>query len=90
MDFCYKERGWDSIPEAYERLILDVLVGDSTLFTRWDEVQASWRIIDMLLNAWRANPNVPLVNYIAGSEGPQESFALLEGSGRSWKGLSEA
>ncbi len=90
MDFCYRERGWESIPEAYERLVLDVLMGDSTLFTRWDEVQASWQVIDMFLDAWESHPDSKVVLYPAGGEGPKEAFDLIASSGRLWKGLAEA
>lgn len=89
MDFCYHDRGWSSIPEAYERLILDVLVGDSTLFTRWDEVQASWRIVDTFLSAWKSNPDAPLHTYKPGTEGPQEACALLQKYSLAWKSLYE-
>ncbi len=89
MDFCYRERGWDAIPEAYERLLLDVLVGDSTLFTRWDEVQATWRIVDSMHSTWSNNPTASLVQYEKGSEGPPESHSLLHETGRKWKQLGE-
>jgi glucose-6-phosphate 1-dehydrogenase len=89
MDFCYSEGDWGSIPEAYERLLLDVLIGDSTLFTRWDEVQASWRIVDSIQQAWQKNPNTILHPYTKGSEGPLAATALLTKNGHAWKPLHD-
>jgi glucose-6-phosphate 1-dehydrogenase len=87
MDFCYSEGNWGSIPEAYERLLLDVLVGDSTLFTRWDEVQASWRIVDTILQAWQKDPNATLHPYAQKSDGPAAAQTLVSKNGHSWKPL---
>jgi glucose-6-phosphate 1-dehydrogenase len=72
-------------PEAYERLILDAMRGDATLFTRNDEVDAQWSIIDPILEAWRGG-HEPMATYDAGSQGPAESEELL-GEGRSWRRL---
>ena len=74
-------------PEAYERLILDAMRGDATLFTRNDEVDAQWAIIDPILKALaRARRRRPLPTYEAGSAGPAEADALL-GAGREWRKL---
>ncbi|NDL67605.1 glucose-6-phosphate dehydrogenase [Anaerotalea alkaliphila] len=83
MDFCQNcEIGYSS-PEAYERLLFDVMKGDSTLFTRWDEVEYSWRYVDRITQAWAKNkPAFP--NYQAGSEGPREAMDLLARDGRKW------
>jgi glucose-6-phosphate 1-dehydrogenase len=71
-------------PEAYERLILDAMRGEATLFTRNDEVDAQWSIIDPILQAWREG-EPPLATYPAGSTGPPEGDALL--APRNWRGL---
>jgi glucose-6-phosphate 1-dehydrogenase len=71
MQFLYGAAFLSESPEAYERLILDVMRGDATLFTRDDEVEAQWRICDPILEAWRATPG-PLPRYPAGSQGPQD------------------
>jgi glucose-6-phosphate 1-dehydrogenase len=82
MDFLYGEAFTESSPEAYERLILDVLLGDSTLFPRNAEVEASWRVIDPLEDFWAGQPPA---KYRAGEWGPKESDEMLAGDGRSWR-----
>jgi glucose-6-phosphate 1-dehydrogenase len=72
-------------PEAYERLILDAMRGDATLFTRNDEVDAQWSIIDPILKAWHEG-SPPMATYEAGSAGPPEADELI-GDGRHWRGL---
>jgi glucose-6-phosphate 1-dehydrogenase len=81
MEFLYGTAFLSQSPEAYERLILDAMRGDATLFTRNDEVEAQWRICDPLLAAWRASDDPP-AHYEAGSNGPQEADALIDGSWR--------
>jgi glucose-6-phosphate 1-dehydrogenase len=85
MEFHYGTSFLSESPEAYERLILDVMRGDATLFTRNDEVEALWRIIDPILAAWSQETELPIPQYPAGSAGPAEANALLEG--RSWRRL---
>ena len=85
MEFRYGTTFLSQSPEAYERLILDAMRGDATLFTRADEVDAQWSIIDPVLQAFRED-RVPLASYAAGSAGPVEAEALL-GGGRQWRGL---
>ena len=85
MEFHYGTAFVSESPEAYERLILDVMRGDATLFTRDDEVVALWRIIDPILAAWAADTTTPIPQYPAGSAGPVEAEALLDG--RSWRRL---
>jgi glucose-6-phosphate 1-dehydrogenase len=82
MDFLYGEAFTESSPEAYERLILDVLVGDATLFPRSEEVEASWRVIDPLEQFWAGT--VPCL-YRAGEWGPKEADDVLALDGRSWR-----
>ena len=72
MEFLYGTSFMSQSPEAYERLILDAMRGDATLFTRDDEVEAQWRIIDPILEAW-ADDQPPLPQYPAGSHGPEEA-----------------
>ncbi|MGD9695841.1 MAG: glucose-6-phosphate dehydrogenase [Thermoleophilia bacterium] len=86
MDFAYGSSFAKSSPEAYERLLLDALLGDSTLFARWDEVERAWEILDPLISAWEAEPG-PYPNYEAGSWGPQEAEVLMARDGRTWRRL---
>jgi glucose-6-phosphate 1-dehydrogenase len=83
MDFRYGAAFGSSSPEAYERLILDAMRGDATLFTRADEVEAQWGFIDPIMRGWR-NQRAPLAPYEAGSWGPREADALME-SGDVWR-----
>ncbi|MFQ3547857.1 MAG: glucose-6-phosphate dehydrogenase, partial [Termitinemataceae bacterium] len=71
-------------PEAYERLLLDALIGDSTLYTRRDEVEASWAFIDPIRAAWDRN-RIPLSTYEAGSSGPVAALGLAERIGSHWR-----
>ncbi|MFT3769877.1 MAG: glucose-6-phosphate dehydrogenase [Minicystis sp.] len=83
MDFRYGTEFGSSTPEAYERLILDAMRGEATLFTRADEVEAQWGFIDPILAGWREQ-NAPLAFYDAGSWGPREADALLA-TGDTWR-----
>jgi glucose-6-phosphate 1-dehydrogenase len=85
MEFLYGTSFMSQSPEAYERLILDTMRGDATLFARNDEVEAAWAICDPILKAWSQTPG-PLPQYAAGSAGPEEANALLEG-GDEWRQL---
>jgi len=85
MDFFYNASFGTTPPEAYERLLLDCMLGDSTLFTRNDEVEASWAIINTILDGWRAPNAPPLWTYEAGTWGPEAADALIEQDGRSWR-----
>jgi glucose-6-phosphate 1-dehydrogenase len=84
MDFLYGASFGESGPDAYERLLLDAMLGDPTLFTRRDEVEAAWSIVQPILDAW-ADPNVPVRPYEAGAWGPAKADALIERDGRSWR-----
>jgi glucose-6-phosphate 1-dehydrogenase len=86
MDFAYGSSFIRRVPDAYERLLLDCLLGDSTLFTRWDEVERAWEILDPLLSTWEARPG-PYPNYAAGTWGPLASDELLARDGREWRRL---
>jgi glucose-6-phosphate 1-dehydrogenase len=84
MDFLYGGAFRTGLPEAYERLILDCLLGDATLFTRNDEVEEQWLLVDAIVAAWqRDKPQFP--NYPAGSWGPPAADDLLHRDGRSWR-----
>ncbi len=85
MDFSYGSAFGESPPEAYERLILDALVGDSTLYTRRDEIEASWTFITRILKGWEEDPS-PIPQYVPGGSGPEEAKSLLEPNTR-WRKL---
>jgi len=90
MDFHYATSFGKSSPEAYERLLLDGMAGDATLFARRDEVEEAWRFIDNIENAWHQSPKEstpPMTEYTAGSWGPKEADNLLKNEGRSWRRL---
>jgi glucose-6-phosphate 1-dehydrogenase len=84
MDFAYGSSFLKASPEAYERLLLDALLGDSTLFARWDEVERAWEILDGLIEVWRDRPG-PFPNYEAGSWGPRAADELIAADGRRWR-----
>src|SRR5207249_2264314 len=84
MEFLYGTAFGLEPPEAYERLLLDCLLGDPTLFTRRDEVEAAWSIVTPLEEGWRPAPPAAFPNYEAGSWGPAEADELLSRDGRSW------
>ncbi|MBA2358458.1 MAG: glucose-6-phosphate dehydrogenase [Actinobacteria bacterium] len=84
MDFLYGGAFRTGLPEAYERLILDTLLGDATLFTRADEVDEQWALVDAIVAAWqRDRPGFP--NYDAGTWGPPSAEELLARAGRAWR-----
>ena len=86
MDFLYGSAFLKQSPDAYERLLLDCMLGDPTLFAREDEVEEAWRICTAILDGWRAHPPDPasLPNYDAGTWGPAEADAFMARGGRSW------
>ncbi len=84
MDFLYGGAFRTELPEAYERLILDCLLGDATLFTRADEVDEQWAIVDAMVASWkRDRPAFP--DYAAGTWGPAAADELLDRDGREWR-----
>jgi glucose-6-phosphate 1-dehydrogenase len=87
MDFLYGTSFLTQSPEAYERLLLDCMLGDATLFAREDEVEEAWRVCSAILDGWRAHPPGvdELPNYEAGTWGPQAAHDLLARDGRSWR-----
>ncbi|MFO0919371.1 MAG: glucose-6-phosphate dehydrogenase [Planctomycetaceae bacterium] len=84
MDFDYEEAFKRVMPEAYERLLLDVLRGDSTLFLRTDELEAAWQFVTPVLENWEANAVAPDL-YPAGAWGPRSADSLLWNDGRQWR-----
>src|SRR5690606_14422973 len=84
MDFGYGHAFTEASPEAYERLILDVLLGDAPLFPRQAEVELSWKILDPIEEFWAALPEPP-EQYEPGSWGPGSADELLARDGRSWR-----
>jgi glucose-6-phosphate 1-dehydrogenase len=86
MDFHYGEMFGASSPEAYERLLLDVLAGDPTLFMRRDAVETAWRWVMPVLERW-AGQAAALPAYAAGSWGPPDADRLIESTGRKWRPL---
>jgi glucose-6-phosphate 1-dehydrogenase len=83
LDMSFAETFKGRAPEAYERLVMDVIRGNQSLFMRRDEVEAAWRWIDPILEAWRHSGEAPRP-YIAGTWGPTASIALVERDGRTW------
>lgn len=84
MDFAYESTFQKELPEAYERLLLDVVRGDSTLFTRSDELEAAWEFVTPVLEAWDGSTEQPHP-YGAGTWGPQSAEDLLAGLGHHWR-----
>jgi glucose-6-phosphate 1-dehydrogenase len=85
MEFLYGTSFLSQSPEAYERLIMDAMRGDATLFTRNDEVEAQWRICDPIVQIWESTPG-PLPQYEAGSQGPADAHQLLI-NGNEWRAI---
>lgn len=86
MEFHYRDSFNDrSLPEAYERLLLEALKGDASLFTRSDGIESSWQVIDPVLRGWEAQNIPPLVTYPRGAWGPKEADELLARDGHQWR-----
>jgi glucose-6-phosphate 1-dehydrogenase len=85
MDFHYEEDfGAEALPEAYERLLLDAIQGDASLFARADEIELAWGIIDRIHERWQAPDAPPMAAYEPGSWGPTKADELLVGRGWTW------
>jgi len=84
LSFRFDEAFSNSLPDAYERLLLDVLAGDQSLFARSDEVELSWGIIDPIHQAWQATGLPELATYERGSWGPKEAGKWIWQDGRDW------
>jgi glucose-6-phosphate 1-dehydrogenase len=85
MDFHYADLADGQIPEAYQRLLLDCMQGDATLFTRGDAIEQAWRIVDPILTAWEGNPDFPMHGYPCGTWGPQQADSLIEDPTMTWR-----
>lgn len=87
MDFFYGRAFGVQPPEAYERLLLDCMHGDSTLFTRRDETELAWTLVDTIAHHWSIQPASSIPEYEPGTAGPREADALIERDGRTWRRL---
>ena len=87
-DFSYATAFGSKSPAAYATLLLDAMRGDPTLFTRRDEVEAEWRVITPIEQAWSELPPPEFPNYAAGSDGPAKADELISGDHRRWHGLA--
>ena len=87
MDFFYGSSFQRASPDAYERLLLDCMLGDATLFAREDEVEEAWRVCTAILDGWRAHPpdRIHCPNYEAGTWGPAEADDFMRRDGREWR-----
>ncbi len=83
MDFHYSDLPGEPLTSAYERLLLDCMQGDATLYSRGDAVEEAWKFVQPVLNAWQTNPEIPIYGYPAGSWGPEDSDKLI--SGGEWR-----
>lgn len=88
MDYCQSCNIYYKSPEAYERLLYDIMNGDSTLFTRWDEVESAWQLVSDLTKATE-DKKAYMTSYVVGSSGPKESHDLLNKEGRQWWQLDD-
>ena len=89
MDFDYNSYFGVEHSTGYERLLRDCMAGDATLFQRADMVEAGWKVIQPIIDVWRALPARGFPNYAAGSLGPAEAADLLERDGREWRRVGE-
>jgi glucose-6-phosphate 1-dehydrogenase len=87
MNFRYGQVFGGEVPEAYETLLLDALIGDPTLFARHDFVEASWSLISPIHEAWLAEAAADIPTYEAGEWGPPDADALMAAEGHRWRTL---
>ena len=87
MHFSYADAFGKSSANGYERLLLDAMLGDATLFAHRDGVEATWALFTPILEAWAADKSATFPNYAAGSWGPEAADALLAKDGRAWRKL---
>jgi glucose-6-phosphate 1-dehydrogenase len=85
MDFHYKDLANIRVPSAYERLLHDVMVGDSTLFSRDDEVETAWKFLSPIQSAWASDKDIKVYGYPAGTWGPEHANDLIEGDDLTWR-----
>ena len=87
MDFSYAQAFGKSSANGYERLLLDAMFGDATLFAHRDGVEATWSLMTPILNAWAHDPIRDFPNYAAGTWGPATADAMMKSDGRRWRKL---
>jgi glucose-6-phosphate 1-dehydrogenase len=85
MNFHYRTSFGGDLPDAYERLLLDALKGDATLFSRSDSIDVCWRLVDPVIGGWKRKNSPPLLSYPRGSWGPQAAEELMAKDGRAWQ-----
>jgi len=85
MDFHYSQLQDTYVPSAYERLLLDAMLGDSTLYTRGDALESAWKFVQPIMDHWEQNPEAPLYGYPCGSWGPEGADSLIEGEDITWR-----
>ena len=85
MDFHYSELSETHLPSAYERLLYDVMVGDSTLYARADAVEAAWKFVTPILEVWKNDPDQKIYGYPAGTWGPENADDLINDGGTGWR-----
>ena len=85
MDFQYSSLSDKQLPDAYERLLIDAINGDSTLYARGDSVEAAWEFIDPILEYWKSNPQETVYGYPAGTWGPENADLLMGDDGYNWR-----
>ncbi|MEL7497134.1 MAG: glucose-6-phosphate dehydrogenase [Planctomycetota bacterium] len=85
MDFHYSDLAQSDVPEAYERLLLDCMRGDATLYAHGDSVEYSWKFVEPILEAWQSDSTIPVYGYPAGTWGPEVADQLIEPDELSWR-----
>lgn len=85
MDFHYSDLVETDVPEAYERLLLDCIKGDPTLYAHGDSVEHSWKFVEPILNAWKNDDSIPVYGYPSGSWGPEKADELIEPADLTWR-----
>jgi len=85
MDFHYSELSDQYIPDPYERLLLDCMTGDNTLFMDGEAVEETWKFVQPILDYWENHPEAPLYGYPAGTWGPDVADRLIEGKNDTWR-----
>jgi glucose-6-phosphate 1-dehydrogenase len=85
MDFHYSDLAHVHVSSAYERLLYDAMMGDSTLYLRGDAVEAAWKFIAPIQNAWNNNPSIKIFGYPAGTWGPEHADKLIDGYSLAWR-----
>ncbi len=85
LDFHYSDLSHTYLPTAYERLLHDCMIGDSTLYQRADGVEAAWKFVDPILNVWKNDNKIPIYGYPAGTWGPEHADDLIEEKGLTWR-----